>query len=114
MLDSLWLSLFAVTLSGGQLLFKITADRMAGRSFWAALAFQPAFYAAVLLYGAATVVWIWLLTRLPLSRAYPYSAATVILVPLLASYFFGDELTIRFWVGTVLIVTGMLIVNGVV
>ena len=114
MTDSLWLCLFVVTLAGGQVLFKVTADRAAGPGFLTALPQQPAFYAALFLYGAAAILWIWVLTRVQLSYAYPFAAGAMVLVPLLASYFFGDELTTRFWIGTALIVSGMLIINNVV
>jgi beta-galactosidase/beta-glucuronidase len=39
-----------------------------------ALLVQPSLYAACLLCAAATVLWVWLLTYIPLSAAYPFVA----------------------------------------
>ena len=70
-----FLFLNAAALAVGQLLFKSTAIRVGGLPFAAMvskIAFVPSFYAACLLYAAATMLWVWILTKLPLSTAYPF------------------------------------------
>lgn len=70
---------------------------------------QPALYAALSLYGLATLLWIWILSRVPLTQAYPWVAAGVVIVPLLGLWVFGERVSFTFWVGVVLIVIGIVI-----
>ena len=42
----------------------------------------PWLYAALLVYAIATVTWLYILQRIPLSMAYPFSALSMIIVPL--------------------------------
>src|SRR5437867_1430950 len=66
---------YPLLLAAGQILFKRTATRLVGLPMpeqLMALLVQPSFYAACLLYAAATVLWVWLLTHIPLSAAYPF------------------------------------------
>lgn len=54
------------------------------------LATLPAFHASLALYGVATLLWVFALSRVPLSQAYPWMAATTVLVPLLACMVSGS------------------------
>jgi hypothetical protein len=38
---------------------------------------QPALYAALTLYGFSTVLWIWIMSRLPLMQAHPWVDANM-------------------------------------
>ena len=62
----------ATTLAGGQLLFKMAALDIAGK--WALSPLQallsPWLVSALLLYGAATALWVWVLVHVPLSPDY--------------------------------------------
>ena len=87
------LLLNAAALAAGQLLFKSTAIRVMGLPFVAMvskLALVPLFYAACLLYAAATVVWVWILARLPLSTAYPFVGLSFVMVSLAGWFFLGE------------------------
>lgn len=70
---------------------------------------DPAFYMAITLYGASTLLWIWILSRVPLSQALPWTAASVILVPLLAVVVFDERVRPVFWLGAGLVVCGILL-----
>ena len=48
-----------------------------------------AFYVACLLYAAATVLWVWILTKLPLSTAYPFVGLSFVMVALAGWCFLG-------------------------
>lgn len=61
------------------------------------------------LYGAATLVWIWLLSKMPLSQAYPFMALGFVLVPLASAYFFGEQLHLKYWAGMACIIGGILL-----
>lgn len=113
-LNTASLVLFAFLIAAGQFLFKQSAVAVAGLSPTASLAGlvrQPAFFAALLLYGASTLLWVWILTRVPLSLAYPVVALGMILVPLIGWYFFGERLSAAYWIGAILIVAGMLVIQ---
>jgi hypothetical protein len=60
----------------GQVLFKsIGVIGLPFAAIVAKIGYVPSFYAACLLYAAATVLWVWILTKLPLSTpAYPLVA----------------------------------------
>jgi drug/metabolite transporter (DMT)-like permease len=72
-----------------------------------AIARMPVLYAALGLYAAATLVWIWVLSRVPLSQAYPWVAISVGAVPLLAWLVFHERLTSGYWIGLGFIVVGV-------
>ena len=107
------ISLFIVTvaLAVGQLLFKRVALDLRGESLSAIkmIIVNPSLYYALAVYGSATLLWIWLLSRIPLSQAYPWVALSVIVVPLMSWQFLGERLNPVFWVGLFLIFTGLLL-----
>jgi drug/metabolite transporter (DMT)-like permease len=105
---------FALLLAVGQFLFKRSALAIAGQDATASLATLatlPSFYAAILLYGGSTVLWVWILTRVPLSLAYPFVAVAMIVVPAMGWYFFGERLNLAYWLGAALIIAGMLVMQ---
>ena len=106
------LAIFTVMLAVGQLLFKKSGLSIRGLPLGEALvnlAQLPAFYAALVLYGLATLLWVWLLSRVTLMQAYPWVAAGVVIVPLLSAAVFGERVNATFWLGALLIVAGLLI-----
>jgi undecaprenyl phosphate-alpha-L-ara4N flippase subunit ArnE len=109
-LDTLLLVLYAFALSLGQVLFKYASPVAAnarGFDLVVGLARSPAFVAAAALYAGLTVYWTWLLSRVPLSRAYPFIALCFLFVPLMARLFFGERTPPTFLVGLALIVAGL-------
>ncbi len=107
MINTAALLCFTFLLAAGQLLFKQTGLELRGGVMRVLTA--PAFYAALALYGVATLLWIWILSRVPLSRAYPYVALGVVLVPLASMMMFGEQVRPGFWLGVGLIVGGIVI-----
>ena len=104
-MDEMCLVLFSLMLACGQVLFKVAA-RGAGV---AAIVGSPALWGALLLYAGSTVLWVWILTRVPLARAYPWSALGAVLVPLLAVLVLGEAVRPLFWVGAALIGLGVVL-----
>ena len=106
------LLMFTVLLAIGQAMFKAVALRVAGlaapQSLWALVAL-PAFYGALLLYGTTTLLWIWILGRVPLSQAYPWASLGVVLVPAIGLLWFGEQVRPSFWIGAALIVAGIIL-----
>jgi multidrug transporter EmrE-like cation transporter len=102
------LAAFAALLAVGQLLFKKAALAGAGEALpWAFI--NRWIFLAILLYGAATLIWTWVLRTTPLSVAYPFAALAFVLVPLLAAAVYGEPLTARVLMGAALIVAGIVV-----
>lgn len=78
-----------IGLSVGQILFKIAAVGMTGSAPLWLLALRNGYlWSALLVYGAATVLWIALLRQAPLRLAYPFIGLAFLIVPILAHNFF--------------------------
>ena len=66
----------------------------------------------MLLYAALTVLWVWLLTFTPLSRAYVFVALAFAVTPLIAAFVFAEPISVRLVIGIGLIFCGLLFVSG--
>ena len=117
------LILFALMMSTGQFLFKKTAISIETINSPIPVSFGlidglfralhvPWFYMAIFLYSLATLFWLYILQKVPLSIAYPFTATTMIWVPLIANIFFGERLTYSYWMGIILIVSGIAIIGS--
>jgi drug/metabolite transporter (DMT)-like permease len=111
------LTAYAVGMAGGQVLFKLAAlrygvvdgtlgERLIG------LMQNAYFLAALVLYAAFAVLWVWILSFTPLSRAYPFVALAFAVTPLLGGLLFGETLSARLMVGIALILGGLFLVVG--
>jgi len=97
-------------LAVGQVLFKLSAGAMgdaAGFSALARLLTNGWIYVALAAYAVATVLWVWVLREVPLSRAYPLYALTFLLVPLLSGTLLAESVPLHYWVGVALIFAGI-------
>jgi drug/metabolite transporter (DMT)-like permease len=107
---------YAAGMAGGQLLFKAAALRYASEASFGerllSLVQNAYFLAAIALYVALTVLWVWILTFTPLSRAYPFVALAFAITPLLAGFVFGEAVTARLMLGIGFILCGLLLVAG--
>jgi drug/metabolite transporter (DMT)-like permease len=92
----------------GQLLFKLSV-RNSSSSMLEVL-ISPLFLFAVAFYGGLTVLWIWILKAVPLSRAYPFVALSFLITPLLGVVVLDEPLGRFFWWGGGLIVAGIVFV----
>ena len=70
----------------------------------------PWLYMALCVYALATVFWLYILQRIPLSLAYPFSAFAMVIVPIVAVLIFGERLTWSYWVGVLFIFIGIFII----
>lgn len=98
--------------AAGQLLFKLAAQLLntSGTGIpWKALGI---FGVALTLYALATVLWVWVLTRVDIGRVYPLMALSFVLVPVGNAVFYKTPLTPQVMIGAVVIVTGTLISVG--
>ena len=70
----------------------------------------PWFYCALCVYAIATIFWLYLLQRIPLTLAYPFTALAMVIVPILGIYLFGEKVTNNYWIGAILISSGIVII----
>ena len=106
---------YSVALAGGQVLFKLAALRFTPAARWSdnlvALALNPYLVAAVLLYALLSAVWVWVLTFVPLSIAYPFVALTFVLTVASGALLFGEAVTLRLLVGGAMIIAGLVVIT---
>ena len=111
-----WIGLLGTPLliAAGQVLFKMTSSVTGGFDLrgLTQLMFNPLLIAALVVYGVGTIVWIYVLKQVPLTIAYSFMGLTFCFVPLLAQWFLGETLTLRYGLGAILIVAGMVVING--
>lgn len=102
------LCVFCVALvSLGQVLLRATATMIGSRGWPAAIGWQSA--VAVAVYGSAMLLWLFILTRVPLTVAFAFFGLCFFLVPLLASRMLGDPVSIATWVGASIIIIGVIV-----
>jgi len=96
----------------GQLLFKHAGQNLAsnqGKLY--SLAYDPIFIGALALYGIATLAWVYVLQTVPLAKAYSFMALTFVIVPILAAFFLGEVMTLKYVIGAGLIICGLLLTH---
>lgn len=102
------------TLAIGQLLFKSVGLRLGDRGFMTLVEDRTTlmiFLASLMLYGVATIGWIWALRQVPLSTAYLFMSLGFILVPVISHYAFGEILNYKIFIGSALIIAGILVAS---
>lgn len=102
------LSLLVITvlaISGGQVCFKIAAPAFSALSIRSM--FEPMFIIALVIYAAATILWVICLSRIPLTQAYPVIALSYVIVPVLAQFLLGESSSIRTFLGAAIVIVGV-------
>jgi drug/metabolite transporter (DMT)-like permease len=107
---------YAAGMAGGQVLFKLAALRFAGDAPLAerllGLAHNWIFLLALVLYLALGLLWLWILSFTPLSRAYPFVALAFAITPVLANVLFAEPMTVRLAIGIAVVLCGLILVTG--
>lgn len=93
----IYLPFFAAAISAfGQVLLKYAMNKHGSIEFslrgLVGLFTEPRLLLALLLYAAALLMWLHVLSKIPLSTAYPILAITYVIVPLLSFLFFGERI----------------------
>jgi drug/metabolite transporter (DMT)-like permease len=113
----LLVTLFSVGMGTGQLLLKFSAQRQLPNEHQGlfarllSLASDWPFLLGAASYGVLLIFWVWLLTFIPLSRAYPFTIISLAVASLGGWYFFGETLTPRFIAGLAVIGIGLIILG---
>lgn len=100
--------------AAGQVLMKLGMSAVGGGSFAATIAAgftEPVVLFGLACYAASTVSWLVVLSRVPLSVAYPFGALSYVAVVLVALAT-GEHVSALRWLGVALIVGGIWLVSG--
>lgn len=113
-----WLLLGVLLNAGAQLLIKAGAERISTISFsWAnawpmglQVASSPFIILGLVLYVVSVVIWIGVLSRVPVSVAYPMLSLGYVVNAIAAYYLFGESFTMLRMGGILLILMGVYLV----
>lgn len=86
---------------------------LAGDDYWLiarSISTDFAILAGFFLYGLGAVIWLFVLARLDVSIAYPFVALGFILTMVLGCLVFGEVLTLRKVMGTLIVAIGIYLV----
>ena len=93
----------------GQLFFKSAAIEFENNDTLLSPKLVAILSAAIGIYGVSTVAWVYTLTKIQLSHAYPFMALTFFIIPLGSYWFFDESIEGRYFFGVALIVLGVFI-----
>ena len=109
------LSLFqCILLAAGQVWLKFALQKMLpfgwSRAFWWSLFGNWQFAACGLCFGAASLLWMYILKNFPLSMAYPLLSLSYVIAMFSAVLFFHESIPLHRWVGCLLIMAGCVLI----
>ncbi|TVX93870.1 EamA family transporter [Paenibacillus agilis] len=106
-----YIILFAniILLVTGQILFKLGIEK-AGGLVWNKIITSWYVIGGLSLYGIATILWFVVLSRLPLSVAYPLQSISYILGIAAAFFIFSEPVSPTKWVGALVILIGVYLI----
>jgi multidrug transporter EmrE-like cation transporter len=110
--DLLLCAAFSLAVPTGQMLFKWAAlqdARFQGGSLALRLVQNYPLLLAFVWYGAASILWVYILTRVPLTLAYPMAILGSGLVPLFAWALFREPVSWSLAIGYVLMLAGVVL-----
>jgi len=67
-------------------------------------------WAGLAIYAFSFVIWLWLLSFIPLRYAYPVAATSLLIVPLLSGLITRSFPQPTYWIGIVLVIVGLTLV----
>lgn len=101
-------------LASGQVFLKLAMDQL-GKFEWTWAYFKTVLtdwwlLACGITYGAATILWFYILKRFPFSQAYPLTSLAFIFGMIAAWLVFGESIPVSRWIGLVLVVLGCFLI----
>jgi drug/metabolite transporter (DMT)-like permease len=93
----------------GQVLWKLAVTNIVewNSSTIFSLLVSPYFLGGAFLYALATGVWLYVLSKLPLSVAYPSQSLSYVFAAFIALLLFKETIGTSQWIGMVLIIVGV-------
>ena len=106
----------SLMLSFGQLTMKVAFDKMPRFSgtldFWGNLLTNWWFLLCGILFGSASLLWMYILKHFPLSMVAPMASMSYIFTLILAIVFLHEEVSWNRWIGIFCIIVGCIFVAG--
>jgi len=92
----------------GQILWKIGLMRLPNKDMITIVTsiFTPYIFLGVLVYGVATFLWLFILSKKDLSMVYPLQSLTYVLGMVSAYLFLNEKIPVIRWLGALLIIIG--------
>ncbi len=104
----------SIMLSFGQLTLKIALAKMPSFSwtahFWGDLLTNWWFMLCGVLFGGASILWMYILKHFPLNMAYPMASMSYVFALLFAIVFLHESVSLNRWIGVALIMAGCVFV----
>ena len=104
----------SILLTMGQVLLKFGLQRMEPfgwtLAFWRSVLLNWQFALCGISFGAASLLWMYIVKHFPLSTAYPMVSLSYVFGMLAAIIFFHETVDVWKWVGVFLIITGCIII----
>jgi drug/metabolite transporter (DMT)-like permease len=105
---------YAFGMAAGQMLFKAASFRLPSSGAIVdraiGLAGNGYLLLALALYFGLSLLWVWVLSFTPLSRAYPFVALAFAVTPLLGAWLFAEPISPRLLIGIAVILCGLVLV----
>ncbi|MBY7783169.1 EamA family transporter [Vibrio fluvialis] len=100
-------------ISVGQILFKLASPyfpQVLSTNSLIGFLFNKYLFSALIIYGFATILWVYALRLVPLSIAYPFMALAFVIVPILGAIFLNESFQWNTLIGAGLIMIGLLVI----
>lgn len=101
-----------ILLVSGQMLWKVGASSI---SSWSGATFiylikSPFFIGGGILYVIATFIWMYVISKIPFSTAYPFQSLSYVLGVLAAYFIFKEQVSPTQWGGLFVIILGVYLI----
>lgn len=95
----------------GQMLFKIGSKGKEFNSIISIISvlFSPVVLLALCLYAGTTVLWLYILSKVEISYAYPIQALAFPIVLVMSSFVFHEQIPLNRWIGALIVFAGVFI-----
>ncbi len=104
----------SVLLASGQVFLKIAMARMLPfgwtKAFWGSLLVNWPFAVCGLCFGAASLLWMYMMKVFPLSVVYPLMSLSFVFGMIAAICFFHEHVSLTQWLGLGLIILGCILI----
>lgn len=104
----------SILLTGGQVFLKFALSKMPPfawtRDFWLSILTNWQFAVCGLFFGAASLLWMYIVKVFPFSSAYPMVSLSYVFGMFAAIMFFHEEVSAAKWLGVALIMMGCFLI----
>lgn len=105
----------SAVLAFGQVFLKLGLNKMQpfgwNMGFWRSALLNWQFALSGICFGAASLLWMYIIKRYPLSMAYPLVSLSYVFGLLAAAWIFHEDINLNKWIGVVLIMIGCYIIS---